>query len=215
MKSYIGEALGTCMLTLVLILATALGPWVGSVIAAFVLMFVVYGIGPVSGAHINPAITLGAFSIGKIKPFQALSYVIAQIAGAALAILALHLLKLSSPTDIPFVFSAKVMFAEMIGMAIFAFGIAGLVYKRVDSAASGFVAGLSLFLGLIASLLIVGNTGGSAFLNPAVAFGLGGMSLVSVFAPIVGSVIGMWVYSYLHEPVQEVARTAVANSTSF
>lgn len=204
MKPYIAEVLGTCILTFSLIIATTLGPWIGSIIAAFILMFVVYTMGHISGAHINPAITLGALSIGKIRPFKALHYILAQIAGAALAVTILHYTKISSPSDTTFTFSWLVLFAEIIGMAIFAFGVASVVYKRGEFVTSGFVVGLSLFIGLIVSLLLIGNSGGSAFLNPAVAFGLGGFGITSLIGPIIGSVIGMWVYSYLSEDVRSV-----------
>lgn len=214
MKSYIAEALGTCMFATTIIIALALGPWVGSVIAAFVLMFVVYGVGSVSGAHINPAITIGALSIGKIKPLQALNYIIAQIAGAALAIVLLHYFNIASPANASVAFSSKVLLAEIIGTAIFAFGIAGLMYHKIEHAASGFVAGLSLFLGLIVSLLLLVQSSASAYLNPAVAFGLGGIGLTSIIGPVIGSVIGMWIYSYLHQSVKEVARNAVSNAKS-
>jgi aquaporin Z len=41
--------------------------------------------GGVSGAHFNPAVTVGMLSVGRIRPERAVQYILAQLAGAALA----------------------------------------------------------------------------------------------------------------------------------
>ena len=48
-----------------------------------------YAIGPVSGCHINPAVTLGVVMAGRMPKAQAGGYILAQIAGAILAALVL------------------------------------------------------------------------------------------------------------------------------
>lgn len=211
MKSYIAEAIGTCLLTLVLIMGATLGPWIGAVMAAFVLMYVVYGFGHVSGAHINPAITLGALSVNKITPLRALYYIVSQLAGVSLAIGVLYYSKIAAPTAVESVWSWKLFLAEVMGMIIFSYGVAGVAFKKVESAASGFVVGLSLFLGLVASMLLLGNSGDSAVLNPAVAFGLSLTSWATVIGPIVGSVIGMWLFVTLGEDAKSIARDVKRN----
>ncbi len=49
------------------------------------LLAMVYTIGPISGCHINPAVTLGVLMARKISAKDALGYVIAQICGAIVA----------------------------------------------------------------------------------------------------------------------------------
>ena len=44
-------------------------------------------VGAVSGAHINPAVTLGFLLMGKLKPRPAFGYVVAQLSGAILGCL--------------------------------------------------------------------------------------------------------------------------------
>jgi aquaporin Z len=51
----------------------------------FVMLAMVYAIGPVSGAHINPAVTLGVFLRGGIDGLTAAVYVVVQVIGAILA----------------------------------------------------------------------------------------------------------------------------------
>ena len=51
-----------------------------------------YGIGPVSGCHINPAVTLGVVAAGRMNFGEAIGYMIAQVAGAIAAALVLMLI---------------------------------------------------------------------------------------------------------------------------
>ena len=89
MKKYIAELFGTFVLVLVgcgTVVFSA--PYVGNtgIALAFGLavMAMVYAIGPVSGAHVNPAVTLGVWSAGRMKFGDVLGYVAGQFAGAAL-----------------------------------------------------------------------------------------------------------------------------------
>ncbi|MFD3706028.1 aquaporin [Nocardia sp. NPDC058658] len=49
------------------------------------LLLLVYAIGPISGCHVNPAVTLGQLLLGRISPKNAVAYVIAQAIGSLLA----------------------------------------------------------------------------------------------------------------------------------
>ncbi|HEY2206142.1 MAG TPA: aquaporin [Pseudonocardia sp.] len=62
-----------------------IGP-VGVALAfGLVLLALAYAIGPISGCHVNPAVTLGMVLSRAIKPREAGGYVIAQVLGAVLA----------------------------------------------------------------------------------------------------------------------------------
>lgn len=56
------------------------------------LMGMAYGIGPVSGCHINPAVSLGMVAAGRMSIAEAVPYMIAQVAGAIAAALVLLLI---------------------------------------------------------------------------------------------------------------------------
>lgn len=60
------------------------------------LIGVAYGIGPISGCHINPAVSLGVMLSGRMRPTEMIQYWIAQIAGAIVA--ALILMTIASGT---------------------------------------------------------------------------------------------------------------------
>lgn len=86
-RRYAAEFVGTLLLVFVGVgsAVTALvegGVVVVSLAFAFVLLAIVYVFGPVSGAHVNPAVTLGALLTGRISLGAAVGYWLAQVAGA-------------------------------------------------------------------------------------------------------------------------------------
>ena len=90
MKKYLAEFVGT--FTLVLFgcgTAVVAGKAVGLLGIAFAfgfaLMGMAYGIGPVSGCHINPAVSLGVFVAGRMSSKDLMGYIVAQFAGAIAA----------------------------------------------------------------------------------------------------------------------------------
>jgi glycerol uptake facilitator-like aquaporin len=193
MKKYIGEALGTAVLTLV-VGASLAGTFPVStpILAALTLGLFVYSLGHLSGTHINPAVTIGAWSIGKIGTDDALRYVLAQGVGAVVALFMLQsvlpeMATLRAGTDL------GTGLAEALGAALFTFGIAAVVYGKVQSAMSGVVVGGSLLLGVAVAALL----GSNGILNPAVAFGVQSFTLMYLFGPIVGAIVGMQAYKRL------------------
>ena len=192
MKKYIAEALGTFTLALVVALSiVGKFPVSTPVLAGLVVLLFVYSIGHISGAHINPAITIGVWSIKKISNKDALFYVISQFIGGAVAIAVV-----SFTVGMPLMMvlnNLNVVIAECLGTLFFAFGIASLVYNKTPNVMSGVVGGGSLLLGITIAALL----GSNGVLNPAVALGINSFNVAYVFAPIVGSVLGMQAYKYL------------------
>ncbi len=197
MKKYIVEALGTFTLTLVVALSIAgRFPVPTPVLAALVLGLFVYTVGHISGTHINPAVTLGLWSIKKIRTADALNYIGSQFIGACLAFfLASAVSKVGASAGTVIQNTWAVLGAELLGTFFFAFGIASVVYEKTPGHFSGFVIGGSLFLGITISALL----GANGVLNPAVAFGIGSFGLMYVIGPIIGSILGMQVYRALED----------------
>lgn len=97
MNKALAEFLGT--MTLVLLgcgAAVIAGKEVGmlgiSFAFGFALIAMAYGIGPVSGCHINPAVSLGALIAGRMTTADFIQYVIAQCLGAIVGALILYLI---------------------------------------------------------------------------------------------------------------------------
>ncbi len=191
-KKFVAEALGAGVLTLVVGLSLAGSfPVPTPVLAALTLGLFVYSIGHISGTHINPAVTIGAWSIQKIGNEDALGYLVAQFAGAGVAMVVL-----STYVTMPALMvenTTMIGLAEALGAFLFTFGIASVVYGKTPSPVSGLVIGGSLLLGIMVAALL----GSNGVLNPAVAFGINSLNAMYVLGPIVGAVLGMQAYKRL------------------
>ncbi len=187
-KKYFVELLGTFSLTLAVLLSLSHGfPVPTPLIAGLTLGIFVYTLGHVSGMHINPAVTLGLYSAGKIRTRETISYIISQFIGAGLAMLLGR-----SLVGLPSVIAGSglnLYMAEAIGAFFLLLAVSAVVNNKVSEQMSGLVIGGSLALGaLLASVVSNG------VLNPAVAFGIGSFSLPYIVGPIVGALLGVWVY---------------------
>jgi aquaporin Z len=83
------ETLGTCVLMLggvgsAVLAGTAIGVHGIAMAFGLSLLIMAYAIGPITGCHINPAVTLGMIMSGKTKSSDAPTYVVGQLIGAAL-----------------------------------------------------------------------------------------------------------------------------------
>jgi aquaporin Z len=90
MKKYLAELVGTFILVLFGCgTAVVAGDKVGILGIAFAFGFALigaaYGIGPISGCHINPAVSLGVWTAGRMKTADMLGYWVGQFAGGILA----------------------------------------------------------------------------------------------------------------------------------
>jgi aquaporin Z len=177
MKKYITEAIGAFFLVLT-IGCTVIGGGTGVIAPLAIgsaLMVMIFAGGHVSGAHYNPAVTLGVLVRGRIKGADAIAYMISQVIGAALASAAVCYLKGGLPANPPMIANTgRALAAEFL----FTFA---LVYVMLNVATSkekegnsfyGIAIGFTVMIGAFS----VGNISGGAF-NPAVAVGISLMGL--------------------------------------
>jgi glycerol uptake facilitator protein len=151
---------------------------------------VVYIVGEISGAHINPAITVGLWSIKKVGTKDAILSILFQFLGAIIALYISNAIAIIPA--VPVLNTWMVFWGELMGAFFFSFGVASVATGKVPPAASGLVVGGSLFLGAsFASFLSNG------VLNPAVALGIGSFSWIYLIAPIIGAMLGMRVFTML------------------
>ncbi|MFH0873635.1 MAG: aquaporin [Candidatus Komeilibacteria bacterium] len=194
MKKYIAEFIGSLFLTLVVALSLASGSAVPIPMAAGLTFgLLVYATGHISGAQINPIVTIGLWFWKKIKAKQAGLYIIAQFLGAWGAMIIIKYMKVI-PATVVVVNSVPVFLAEMIGSIVFTFGVAAVVSGKVRESLGGVVIGAALMVGIILAGAVSNGT-----LNPAVAYGIRSFSWVYLLAPIVGSLIGMNLFRWLNK----------------
>ncbi len=188
-KKCIAELIGTLILTLAVSLSLAGNfPVPTPVIAGLALGLCVYTLGSISGAHLNPAVTLGIMSIRKIPLKDGAFYIAAQMAGAVLAMLIAG--QLVVMRELPVLDTPMTVISEMTGAFILAFGVAAAVHGNITQGASGLTVGGSLLLGISMA------TASNGVLNPAVALGIGSFSISYLIGPVAGAVLAMQIYKF-------------------
>jgi MIP family channel proteins len=224
-SAYIAEFLGTLVLVFVIgmilslhqVSTLGLGYTDFAVIGLvhlFVLAMLVHTLGGTSGAHFNPAVTAVMTVLGKIRPVEAVGYVLVQCAGGVFGALLVKLLLEDEGDAVGYGAvgisekfisgSAGVAFlAEIIGTFLLVWAIMGsAVNPRANADWAPWIIGGTLGM----AVMIIGPLTGAGF-NPARAFGpaliadafgsAGDWLLVYVLGPIVGAVLAGLGYTAL------------------
>lgn len=206
MRKYVTEFIGTFGLVFTVGCAVMSGSAIAPIAIGAVLMVLVYAGGHISGAHYNPAVTLGVFLRGKMPFAEVGPYWAAQLVAAFLAA---WLAKFTVNPGVVHTLSisgAHAIFSALLAEFFFTFA---LVYVVLNVATSkdqpnnhffGLAIGFTVLVGAIA----VGAVSGAAF-NPAVAFGAMLMGLVNwadfwiyLLANLLGAAVAAVAFKYLN-----------------
>jgi len=178
-------------------------------------LFVAVAVGAnISGGHVNPAVTIGAFVGGNITLFRGLLYIIAQLIGSTLACLVLKFTTGGLETAAFALSEGVSVWNAFVLEIVLTFGLVYTVYATaIDSKKGdiGIIAPLAIGL-IVGANILVGGAFDGASMNPAVSFGPALVSWnwhhhwVYWAGPIVGSVLAAGIYeifftSHTHEPV--------------
>jgi aquaporin Z len=179
MRRYAQELIGTFFLLLTIgCTGIAAGPGVIAPLAiGAILMIMVYAGGHISGAHYNPAVTLGVFLRGKCPAADVVPYMAAQVFGAVAAAALVMFFK-AGHAPLPFV--AQSTAAALAAEFVFTFALVYVVLNTATSKATqgNSYFGLAIGFTVMCGAFAVGDISGGAF-NPAVAAGAALMGLVS------------------------------------
>lgn len=206
-----------------------LGDWLAIGLAFGIIVAVaIYIFGPVSGCHINPAVTIGLWATKRFPTRELVPYLTAQFAGAALGSATLLLMLgskgstvggLGAPGIFPGITMTGAFVAELVGTFILVLTIMGVA---VDKRAPQGWAGLIIGLAVAGVIITMGNISGQG-INPARSFGpilinslAGGPNgwstfpLIYLFAPIIGGTLAAVVYDiFVKEAVAEAKSESV------
>lgn len=186
--------------------------------AAIMMGVLVVALSGITGAVFNPAMTIGLWTVRKLRTLQAVAYIAAQLLGGIVAWeLFVYFTKLNTVHNTG-TFSARILVAEIVGTGIFAFAWAAAIYQRFSLAgkaatiAGGLAAG-----GFVASL------GSAGLMNPAVALGLRQWGWGTyVLGPVLGAIVAFNLYNLLFVETElaevaaspaDKARTSKLNAT--
>jgi glycerol uptake facilitator-like aquaporin len=202
----VAEFLGGAILTLAVISMIALTsfPFFAATVVGLALGLLVLAVGRVSGAHANPAVTIGLWTLRKIETANALVYVSAQVLGGVIAFkIAEYLLNTSLKDLASGEFDWRVLTAEVLGTFVFTFGVASAVFQKFEGLKQAATIGTSLFLGVL-----VASLASNGVLNPAVAIGINSLNWSYVLGPILGGVVGMNTYALLMADSEKPSKAA-------
>jgi aquaporin Z len=195
-----------------------------------VLVALVYAIGPISGCHINPAVTLGFLGSGRMKVTEAVAYWVAQFAGGIAGAYLLYWMFTTSPlyhksiqglgTDgwgtksVLHVSEGGAFLIEVVLTTVFVLVVLFATHKAAIQGAAGVAIGFALVMVHLIGIPLTGTS-----VNPARALGpalvVGGTALNQVWLFIVAPLFGALVAALIHllltyGPEEESAEAAQA-----
>jgi aquaporin Z len=191
-----------------------------------VLLALAYVLGPISGCHVNPAVTIGAWLSGRIPLAEAAGYWVAQFVGGILGALLLWGTFANSPlysrsktglgadgwgaASHIHINAGGAFLTEVILTALFVFAVLGATSKIANTATAGIVIGFSLTVVHLIGIPITGTSVNPArSLGPALVVGGTALSQVWLFivAPLVGGVLAAGLHRILYPepPIEPLA----------
>ena len=213
MKAYIAELFGTFVLVFVGCSAVVTGGFGGLLPAGAVgialafgiaVVAMAYAIGPVSGAHLNPAVSLGAFLAGRLPAGDLVGYAVAQVVGGIAGALLLYVIASGAVAGAPANLAANgwdpvagysttaALITEIVATFVFVTVILGVTNAKHTTVMAGLVIGLTLTALHLCFIPVSGNS-----LNPARSIGPAlfsgsvaiGQLWLYIVAPLVGGAL--------------------------
>lgn len=243
MRKLVAEALGTACLVFVGVGVATLSfgfALTGSIASAgvvvtalafgLVMLAMAYAIGPISGAHINPAVTMGFLIAGRISLVEAVGYWVAQIVGGIAGAAVLRALFAGVPdystatqglgTDgwgensMVGLGAGGAFLAEAVLTFLFVFVVLTVTSKAGSPLLAGVAIGFALGLVHLMGIPLTGTSVNPArSIGPAIFVGGDAMSQLWLFilAPLVGGAIAALVSRYFYRGEGLKAEPASAN----
>jgi len=203
------------------IFGSSLAAGIVAIALAFGLAYaaLAYVIGPISGGHVNPAVTLGAYIAKRITLIEAAGYWLAQLAGGIVGALLLWWVMRSSPfyvkpkiglgangygaSSILHASGGGAFLVEVILTAVFVLVVLSLTREKTSVAVSGLGIGIALALVNLIGIPFDGTSVNPArSLGPAIVTGGSALSQVWVFlvAPMAGAVLAAGLHLLVYPP---------------
>ncbi|MGC2192772.1 MAG: MIP/aquaporin family protein [Candidatus Dormiibacterota bacterium] len=224
LRKTVAEALGTALLLMAVvgsgIAAQRLSPgdaglelFENAVATGAALAVIILALGPVSGAHLNPAVSLVDAALGGLGRHELLAYIAAQLIGAGAGVIVANLMFSLAPVS----FSAQVRSGAglWLGEVVATFGLLLVIFGVAR-------AGRSAIVPFAVGAYITGAyffTSSTSFANPAVTLartlsntfaGISPASVVPfVLAELGGAAIALLAIRFLYPGVREIAGSVV------
>ena len=193
------------------------------------IMVFAFAYGPVSGGHMNPAVTIGVLAAGAMRAGEAAGYIVSQLVGGIMGALLLRAVLggtatgLGTPTlahDLA-LGATTLTVTPSVGFvveAVLAFFLVTVVLSTAVAGRAGNLAPLAIGMTLTLNIIMGGALTGAAFnparaLGPMIATGNLADAWLYVAAPIVGALIAAGVHTALVRLAQQPAMPTMAASS--
>jgi aquaporin NIP len=210
MKKYYAESIGTFALVFcgsgAIIINQETSGMISHVGIAFtfglIVMVMIYALGPISGAHLNPAVTI-AFAVAKRFPIQQIfPYILSQTIGALSASLLLRILFTTNEflgTTLPRGSELQSFILEII---LTFFLMLVIIHVATGSKEQGMFAGLAIGSTVLLEAMFAGPICGASMnpirsLSPALVSGHLEHLWIYLVAPVIGAVLAIVVWNVL------------------
>ncbi len=225
-KKLLAEFIGTAVLVVIAVgvatetfgfklfgLSYAAGVAATALAFGLVLVALVYAIGPISGCHVNPAVTMGFISSGRMKVTEGIAYIIAQVAGGIAGAYLLYWMMTTSPlyhksiqglgadgygkASHLFVSQGGAFLIEVVLTTVFVMVVLFATHRAAIQGAAGVAIGFALVMVHLIGIPLTGTS-----VNPARSLGpalvVGGTALSQVWLFIVAPLVGGIVAAIIH-----------------
>jgi MIP family channel proteins len=219
-QKLVAEFVGTFALVLVAAGAVALGGDLLAVALAYglIVLAFTYAYGDISGGHLNPAVTVGAWIVGSIEAAEAVGYIVAQVLGGIVAAFVLAYLLGGVGTGLGATLlaggasaseAAAISVTPVRGFVLEAVGafvvVSAVLHTAVALRVSGSGAAVPVGLAYVAVLLFLQPLTGGALnparaIGPAVATGNFTNLWVYIAAPLAGAAVAALLYKAILAP---------------
>ena len=218
-RRLLAETIGTFMLVFIGPGTAAVAAWsqhdpsVGVALAfGFVILASVYALGHISGAHFNPAVTVGFWAGRRFPSREVLPYVAAQLLGAVGAAFVLRSLLGEAARASATTLAIPPGAGLVVEILLTFFLMLVVMAVATDARVAGPVAGLAVGLTVAFDALMGGPLTGASMnparsFGPAVATGMWTHHWVYWLAPLVGAVAAARTYDYLRPGASHDYRT--------
>jgi aquaporin NIP len=222
MNKYIAELIGTFALVFCGTGAIVIDQQSGGAVThvgvaitfGFIVMAMIYALGDISGAHMNPAVTI-AFTIAKKFPLkQLLPYIISQLVGACIASITLHYLFPANETLGTTLPAGSDMQSFVLEFLLTFFLMLVIINVATGSKEQGMFAGLAIGSTVLLEAMFAGPICGASMnparsIAPAIISGHTEHLWIYITAPICGAAFSILVFKILYNKNIQNAHSTV------
>ena len=204
MKSYIAELIGTFALVFAGTGAIIINDLSGGAIThvgvaltfGLIVLTMIYTLGDVSGAHLNPAVSFGFWSARRFPTRKLLPYVAFQISGALLASATLKILFPQHQTLGATIPSGSLLQSFLLEIILAFFLMFVIINVSVGAKEKGLMAGVAIAAMVGLEAMFAGQISGASMnparsIAPALLSGRISELWIYIFAPLIGAFLGV------------------------